>query len=422
MADPAGALGQYPNRLVSCTRPTPLIDPIEAFVAASNTEARTLWLQPSSGKAMVGIGSAAELAGDFQRAAAAWRGMLAAARVEAADGIGPRLLGGFCFDPQALSSALWDGFGTGRLVLPERMLTIRGGAAWLTTNHRAGTHSEPRKLATTPPRVGLAPEAWKALVGDVARGIGNTRLGATKVVLARTCQVSVQKPMATILRSLAADYQACTIFAIAAGDACFLGATPERLVSLHDGTATTMALAGSGPRGSTPEQDRVLGDRLLADPKERAEHAVVVEALRDGLAEVSTRVVADAEPRLHRLANLQHLMTPIRAQVRAGRGVLDLVERLHPTPAVGGYPRQRALELIRDREGLDRGWYAAPMGWVDGQGQGEFVVGLRSALLRDNLATLFTGCGIVADSDPATELAESGWKLRPILSALGAAE
>jgi isochorismate synthase len=183
-----------------------------------------------------------------------------------------------------------------------------------------------------------------------------------------------------------------------------------------------MALAGTGPRGATPEEDCALGQRLLADPKERTEHAVVVDAVREGLAEVSTRVVTEAEPRLHKLANVQHLVTPIRAQVQPGRGVLDLVERLHPTPAVGGYPRKRALEVIRQVEELDRGWYAAPLGWVDAQGQGEFVVGLRSALLRGDAATLFAGCGIVADSDPATELAEAGWKLRPILSALGVEE
>jgi menaquinone-specific isochorismate synthase len=418
----AAALKQPAYRLVSSTRKAQMVDPIDVFAEASHFQTRSLWLQPATGDAMVGIGSAAELRGDFQRVAATWRDLVANARVETAEGLGPRLLGGFCFDPLARASALWDGFDTGRMVLPERMLTIRGGQAWLTVNHVPSSPAAPRELASSRPRTGLAPEAWKDLVAEVADGIGSGRLGVVKVVLARTCQVTVRRTLAQVLRKLAADYPACTIFAMPAGDACFLGATPERLVALHDGTATTMALAGTGPRGATPEQDCLLGQRLLADPKERNEHAVVVDALREGLAEVSTRVVADAEPRLHKLANVQHLVTPIRAQVQPGRCVLDLVERLHPTPAVGGYPGQRALAVIRQVEGLDRGWYAAPLGWVDAQGQGEFVVGLRSALLRGDAATLFAGCGIVADSDPATELAEAGWKLRPILSALGVEE
>jgi isochorismate synthase EntC len=144
----------------------------------------------------------------------------------------------------------------------------------------------------------------------------------------------------------------------------------------------------------------------------------VVSALRASLARVCTRVVVDALPRVHKLDNVQHLLTTVRGQVTAARSVLDLVEQLHPTPAVGGFPRTRALALIRQHEALDRGWYAAPIGWMDGHGDGEFVVGLRSALLRGETATLFAGCGIVAGSDPLTEYAEWGWKLRPMLGAL----
>jgi isochorismate synthase len=238
-------------------------------------------------------------------------------------------------------------------------------------------------------------------------------------VLARAEQVKMRVSLETALRRLASDYRGCAVFAFAVGDACFMGATPERLVAVHDSTATTMALAGSFPRGASPDEDARLAERLRHDPKERLEHALVVDALREDLAPVCLRVVADAEPRIHALANVQHLVTPVRAQLRAGNGVLDVVRRLHPTPAVGGYPRERALELIREREGLDRGWYAAPLGWADARGDGEFVVGLRSALIRDGTATLFAGCGIVGASDPETEFAELGWKLRPMRNALG---
>jgi isochorismate synthase len=268
-------------------------------------------------------------------------------------------------------------------------------------------------------RLGLGERAWKALVAEVAAGIRTGDLGLRKVVLARAEQVPVKVSIDQILRRLAKSYPTCTIFAFGTAEAVFVGASPERLVALRERTATTMALAGSAPRSSVPEQDRWLGARLLGDPKERTEHSVVLEALREALTPLATSVVADAEPRLERLPNVQHLITPVRAHLRDGVGVLDVVRHLHPTPAVGGYPREPALALIREREGLDRGWYAAPFGWTDGDGNGEFVVALRSAVIRGDTATLFAGCGIVGGSDPETEYAESGWKLRPMRAALG---
>lgn len=404
-----------PARLASTTRTADLVDPIEAFASASDVHDRALWLRPSSGESLVALGCAASLTNPSTQQ---WRELVAEAAIESADGL--MLIGGFAFDPQAAPSALWAGAGASRMVLPERLLRIEANAASWTTNHVAGPRRIERRepLSVGAARTGLAPAAWRELVGDVAGGIRNGSLEARKVVLARTCEVAVKLPIARVLRRLAAEYPNCTIFAFGVGDACFLGATPERLVALHAGMATTMALAGSGPRGASAEEDARVADQLLHDPKERTEHAVVVEALRQDLAPISTRVIAEAGPRLHTLPNLHHLVTPIRAQVKPGCSVLDLVERLHPTPAVGGYPRQRALEIIRERERLDRGWYAAPLGWVDAKGEGEFVVGLRSALLREGTATLFAGCGIVGDSDPEREYAEAGWKLEPMLNAL----
>jgi isochorismate synthase len=180
-----------------------------------------------------------------------------------------------------------------------------------------------------------------------------------------------------------------------------------------------MCLASTIRRGETAEQDRLLGEALLNNPKERAEHDVVVRALRSGLAELCEEVAPIGTPVLLKVRNVQHLLTTIVGRVTEGRDLLDLVERLHPTPAVGGAPRERALALIRSIEQLDRGWYAGPIGWLDARGEGEFSVALRSALLRGAEASLFAGCGIVADSDPAAEYEESRWKLRPVLAALG---
>jgi isochorismate synthase len=218
---------------------------------------------------------------------------------------------------------------------------------------------------------------------------------------------------------LRTEYPSCFVFGFARGERCFLGATPERLVRLRDKLVSTMCLASTIRRGETPEQDRLLGEALLSDPKERQEHEVVVRALRSGLSELCEEVAPIGSPILLKVRNVQHLLTTIVGRVAEGRDLLDLVERLHPTPAVGGAPRPRARALIRAIERLDRGWYAGPIGWLDAQGEGEFSVALRSALLHGAEASLFAGCGIVTDSDPAAEYEESRWKLRPVLAALG---
>jgi isochorismate synthase len=418
------------------------LEAISFFAQAANTQDRALWLHPATGEALVGIGAARTLLGRgaerFKQVRDAWQSLVSDAVVD--DGEvgqpygGPLLLGGFSFDPlRRGSSARWSGFPDARLVLPERMLVVRAGGAWLTHNvmvaaderfERPEPEPEPQTRTENSADPALSPEMWKTLVGSVSRGIRNGQLGLQKVVLARAEQVQQARPFDAqlALRNLAASYPSCTVFAIAHANACFLGATPEPLIALHRGTASTFALAGSIRRGETPDEDRRLAEQFFDDPKERSEHAIVVGALRDGLAQVSTRVVSDTQPRLKKLPNVQHLVTPIRGQVAAGTSVLDLVERLHPTPAMGGFPRERALRLIRQYEKLDRGWYAGPIGWLNRDGDGEFVVGIRSALLDGNSATLFAGCGIVADSNPAREYAESGWKLQPMLAALGIAE
>jgi isochorismate synthase len=380
---------------------------------------------------MVGLGAAHVVTIDnasdrFAAASRAWSELLEDAVVDDSAGLlwtGPLLLGGFRFDPLQPRTELWSGFGGDRLVLPAQLFVVRRGAAWLTTNRLIGAHPQltraERDLA--PARTGLPAHEWQALVGAVAHGIRAHDLGVDKVVLARTRTIEREAAFepTDALRSLAAAYPTCTVFGIAHAEACFVGATPERLVGVTAGLATTMALAGSIGRGQTALEDQALGQALLSDAKERSEHEFVVNALRAGLDQVSTRVIADAEPRLRKLANVQHLLTPVHGQLAPGRGILDVVERLHPTPAVGGVPSERALALIRARENLDRGWYAGPIGWVNRAGEGEFVVGIRSALLRGAEATLFSGCGIVADSNPSAELTESTWKLRPMLSALG---
>jgi menaquinone-specific isochorismate synthase len=162
-----------------------------------------------------------------------------------------------------------------------------------------------------------------------------------------------------------------------------------------------------------------MGEDLLADSKNQHEHAFVLEELLQSLEGAATDIRAPDRPLLMKLPNLQHLYTPVSAVVPKG-SVLALAERLHPTPAVAGFPRQEALQFLREREHLDRGGYGGPVGWMDGNGDGEFAVGIRSAVLSGGHAAAFAGCGIVEDSDPESEYQESLLKLRPMLAALGA--
>ncbi|MBX4144911.1 isochorismate synthase, partial [Ralstonia pickettii] len=207
-------------------------------------------------------------------------------------------------------------------------------------------------------------------------------------------------------------------FAVRREGACFVGATPERLARVAAGKVRTHALAGTTRRGATPDDDRALGAALMASAKERLEHALVVDAIRAALTPLSRALDVPAEPSLHRLPRLQHLSTPIRATLNADATLLQVIAALHPTPAVAGHPRDAALDHIRAHEGFDRGWYAAPVGWIDAHGNGDFIVALRSALVDGGACRLFAGCGIVADSEPVNEYQETELKLSGMQAAI----
>lgn len=277
----------------------------------------------------------------------------------------------------------------------------------------------PGKLAVARRDV-TAKERWLAAVDAAVQAIRAGQL--QKAVLARTVEVSTPGGFAPgpALRYLRKHYPDCYIFAVAKDGRCFLGATPERLVRLHGGEVRVACLAGSIARGTTPDEDRRLGEALLGSAKNRHEHQLVLQAIVGALAPLCAGIEAPAEPALLKFANVQHLYTPVRARLAAGASLFDLAERLHPTPAMGGHPTREALALIRQLEAADRGWYAGPVGWVDVNGEGEFAVAIRSALLHGERAWLYAGCGIVADSDAESEFEESCLKLRPMLAALGA--
>jgi len=196
----------------------------------------------------------------------------------------------------------------------------------------------------------------------------------------------------------------------------FLGATPELLVTRERERFHISPLAGSGPRGVDADDDRRLGDELLASEKDRLEHSIVVDDVVRRLTPITKGITHPSVPVLERFATVQHLATPIAGST--DRRVLDLAGVLHPTAAVGGFPRSEALAFIAKQEGIDRGWYSGGIGWIEPGGDGEIAVALRCALVRGDQAIIYAGNGIVKGSDPGDELAETRLKLRPMLDLL----
>ncbi|MFM7202593.1 MAG: isochorismate synthase MenF [Myxococcota bacterium] len=268
-----------------------------------------------------------------------------------------------------------------------------------------------------PPRLQvqqLPLERWKPMVEEVREAI---RAGQfRKVVLARRAEVTRDTPFSTVevLTRLIQDFPTCTIFALKHGDATFLGATPERLLRRSGSRVTTEALAGSSL--STQED---AAHQLLRSEKDLDEHRVVVEEIRTALEPYCTRLNMPETPGIRRLRHVLHLHTPIEGWLEKGVHVLELVQALHPTPAVGGVPSREALRFIRALEPVSRGWYAGPVGFFDASGDGEFWVALRSGLLRGAHAWLYAGGGIMRDSVPEKEYLETALKQRAILQALG---
>ena len=221
-----------------------------------------------------------------------------------------------------------------------------------------------------------------------------------------------------VLGLLREAFPSCYVFAVGRGDAAFVAASPELLVRRDGQRASTVALAGSSRRSADPAVDEHLGEQLLQSAKDREENEIVVRRIARALRPHSVWVTAAPEPVLVRVANILHLGTPIRAQLAAPLSAIELAGVLHPTPAVGGEPLGVVEKLIPALEGLDRGWYAGTVGWSDAAGDGEFCVALRCALLRGRLAHLYAGGGIVRDSDPVAELAETEVKLGALLPVL----
>jgi menaquinone-specific isochorismate synthase len=436
------------ERAISRVRPVEECPPSAALRAF--TGPRFAWAPPEE-PTLVGCDAAATVTADgpdrFRTVRETGRALFRACSVAPASGVDgpvpdvarPRLLGGFAFHDEHRPDRPWRGFPGARFVLPRVQVTAGPDRTWLTVTD-AGPEADAenaeaaleralgriREAPRTPaPPPGIAStrrtptrDAWRRQVESAVARIREGDLA--KVVLAQALTADLRAPfrLADTLERLADSYPDCFRFAVDPGvGATFFGATPERLVRLDGRAVRTEALAGSIGRGATPEEDARLAGRLRGSEKARIEHDLVAEAVRDQVASLDADVRV-GERRLRKLANVQHLHTPIEATLRGDAHVLDIAERLHPTPAVGGLPPAAAWRTIKETETFERGWYAAPVGWFDADGDGAFAVGIRSAVAAEETATLFAGNGIVADSDPDAEWEELQLKYRPMLDQL----
>jgi len=357
-------------------------------------------------------------------------------------GAGPVFLGGFAFAHEGGRAPEWGGLAPAQLVMPEIAFARGRGEARMTVTVAVDPDARATELldgarervaslwpapmplldpdpASRPTVAGAAPAAHYEEA--VQRAVERIRAGGLeKVVLAREVRVHAPGPIdpAPILDALRGAFPACYCYCVGTPELALVGASPELLVRRDGERAQTVALAGTTRRSADPAVDDHLGEQLLRSDKDRGEQRIVTERIERALDPVSLWVAAADEPVLVKVQNVQHLATPIRAQLAEPIPVLELAGRLHPTPAVGGEPNAAAQPLIPALEGLDRGWYAGAIGWTDLAEDGELCVALRCALLRDDLARLYAGCGIVADSVPAAELAETEVKLQALLPLL----
>ncbi|MET0559378.1 MAG: isochorismate synthase [Solirubrobacterales bacterium] len=452
-----GAAGRRRRTLVSVTAEIELADPCAAVFASRLASDRWFcWEQPDRGFALAGLGVAQEVVSRGRgRFADIGRECLEIGRDAVLEepiglpaGAGPVWLGGFAFAPDGSGSPTWSSLPPASMVLPELSLCRSGGATFLTLNavlgaspsqgapggHEGGLAAvaaletrlaglreaslpmlDPHPTAPASIRSARPPREFETAVETATARIEAGEM--SKVVLAREVIVEAASAhdTAALYGAMREQFPSCFCFCCGTSEAAFVGASPELLVRRSGASVSTVALAGSTRRSSDPAVDDHLGEQLLRSDKNRREQRIVAERIVRALRPHAVWVEAAAEPEIVRVANIQHLATPVIAQLAEPHSAIELAGMLHPTPAVGGEPWRPAESVIAELEGMDRGWYAAPVGWMDATEDGEFCVALRSGLIRDRQAHLFAGVGVVAGSDPAAELAETEVKLQALL-------
>ena len=365
-------------------------------------------------------------------------------------GCHPRLFGGFAFQDDFVPDNTWTIWSPAWFVLPHYQFTWIDGESWLTLNVQvpAGDDASEtlpdlrhalqdlcRELQSFAQGWSLRPQArlqtleypmarstWDDMISTANGRIVDCEL--QKVVLSRVAEARFDRPPDTelALEQLRRSYNNCWRFLLEPRPGhAFFGATPELLADVQGRRMKSMALAGSIARGANRVEDDALAQQMMADGKERHEHALVARTMSSRLASVG-QTEAPESPDVLKLANIQHLHTPFKCRLSEAGRTLSLVRLLHPSPALGGTPRQAALKLISELEPVPRGWYAGPVGSLDMQLNGTFVVAIRSAICQERRMWLYAGAGIVAGSVAQREWEESEMKFRPVLAAMGLQE
>jgi menaquinone-specific isochorismate synthase len=433
-----------PEDIILVKVDAPLVRP-EALLQCFPELDCILW-SPPEGARFAGIGVAHAITGsgaarfaEVTRRSAELFGRIRASGSQRGSGDTPRLFGGFAFSADGAASGAWSAFGAARFVLPrvgylevgkqatltlaiERSELERGPSsdsvqlfhrvyAAVLAQPQPAPSQRPEALSRVEPEAATFQERVLDLLGRITGG------ELRKVVTAREVQLTFASHLDAVATVIALREQApeCLRFLFRWGGVAFIGATPERLLHKRERWLDTEALAGSIDAGAdNPE------DRLRASPKELEEHQFVVAAITRALEPVCDPPNLPARPGVRALKHLLHLCTPIQAKLHADMHVLELLERLHPTPAVAGVPTRAALDWIVEHESFDRGWYSGAVGWFDAKGDGDFNVALRSGLIRGNQAWLYAGAGIVRESTAAAEYEETTLKLAAVLASLRA--
>lgn len=443
------------GRLVSYSRPSPGVT-AEVFLADAAGAERFFWDDVRDGVVFAGFGTAAHvMAWGEQR----FEHIRELAQALFADAVSlgdtnplaaSRLFGGFAFRDDFVPDNTWAAFHQAHFVLPHYQFVQMGDKAWLTINallphdedphslrpelqaaldaryellkERAATFARPDAPRHTPLEISypMPFEAWEQMINTARARIADNTL--EKVVLSRMCEIRFRDPVdiESALAYLNTHYHDCYrfLFEPRPGHA-FLGASPELLAQVKGHTVTSMALAGSIKRSEDGRDDTRLGQELLKSAKDRHEHDLVVVTLLERLAPLCASLDISPQPGLYKVRNIQHLYTPVRGRLLESQGVLPIVALLHPTPALGGRPVKAAMSFIQEAEQAPRGWYGAPIGWIDNRLDGAFAVGIRSAVTGPRRAWLYAGSGIVADSEPRKEWDETALKFVPMLEAFG---
>ncbi|MGB5542379.1 MAG: isochorismate synthase [Gammaproteobacteria bacterium] len=421
------------------------VDEAHLRPSLDQTEDEFYWYRPVDHLVVAGVGKAAEYsaigAERFSRLDAAHRALAGEwTQLGSVPACGPLAVVGFAFDPADQPGPEWGGLKNSMMAVPSVLFRRSGDRAALNFSATGSAladvdaqletwadqlarfrrpQSSPRPVLNGQMLEQISEnDTWRRRVEQALSAIHSGRLD--KVVLTRRVRFRSQRVLdcAQVMDFLDQRHDACAHFAIAKGGRTLLGVSPERLLALHEGTVTVDALAGTTPRGQNPGHDSRLAEALMTDPKVCEEHRLVVDEIRSALTPVCSDLNFPQQPKIMPLPQVQHLWTPVTGKVKNGEGLLAIARRLHPTPAVGGSPRQAAAKWLADSGEPGRGWYTGACGWIDARGNGELSVILRCGLVSGRTADLFAGAGIVADSRPEQELAETEWKLLTMLGAL----